>query len=86
MVGSEFNCMRGKQGERMRGEWGESEATPVNILNKGHSSILDATTLLLVDCDTFCQHLSTGDVDDECDMEEKRHLLLNHADISLHSN
>ena len=54
MVGSEFNYMRGKRGEKMRGEWGESEATPVNILNKGHSSILDATTLLLVDYDTFC--------------------------------
>ena len=58
----------------MRGEWGESEGTPVNILNKGHSSILDATTLLLVDYDNFCLHLSTGDVDDECNMEEKRHL------------
>ena len=54
MVGSEFNCMWGKQGEKMRGEWGESEGTPVNILNKGHSSILDATTLLLVDYDNFC--------------------------------
>ena len=52
MVGSEFNCMQGKQGEKMRGEWGESEAMPVNILNKGHSSIVDATTLLLVDYDT----------------------------------
>ena len=38
----------------MREEWGESEGTPVNILNKGHSSILDATTLLLVDYDNFC--------------------------------
>ena len=54
MVVSEFNCMRGKQGEKIRGEWGKSEGTPVNILNKGHSSILDATTLLLVDYDTFC--------------------------------
>ena len=49
MVGSEFNCMRGKHGEKMSGKWGESEGTPVNILNKDHSSILDATTLLLVD-------------------------------------
>ena len=38
----------------MRGERGESKGTPVHILNKGPSSILDASTLLLVDYDTFC--------------------------------
>ena len=54
MVGSEFNRMWGKRGEKMRGEWGEREGTPVNILNKNCSSILDASTLLLVDYDTFC--------------------------------
>ena len=70
------------EGTRGGGGWGEGERTPVNIVNKGSFRYIGFQfTLLLVDYDTFCQHSSTGDIDEECDMVGERHLLSNHADI-----
>ena len=34
----------GKTGESRKGEWGESEGAPANILNKDRSGILDSIT------------------------------------------
>ena len=33
----------GKTGESTKGEWGESEGAPANILNKDRSGILDSS-------------------------------------------
>ena len=70
-------------GGETRGNGGGSEGTPVNIVNKALFRYTGLQyTLLLVDYDTFCEHSSTGDVDEECDMEgESRHLLSIHADL-----
>ena len=78
-VGSKLNCTPGKRGG---GRGGESEGTPVNILNNGSFQY----TLLLVDYDTFCKHSSTGDIDEECDMERKRHLVIKSRDIEATIN
>ena len=40
MMGTDLNR---KRCEKTRGEWGESEGTPVNILNKDRSDILDSS-------------------------------------------
>ena len=73
-----LSCTPGKQ----KGGWDESERTPVNIVNKGSFQYTGFQyTLLLVDYDTFCEHSSTGGIDEECDMEGERHLLSNHMDI-----
>ena len=52
MIGTELN----RNGEKKtRGELGESEGTPVNILNKGSFQYTGfQCTLLLVDYVTFC--------------------------------
>ena len=62
------------------GRGGEREIflSPANIVNKSSNGIRYA--LLLVDYDT-CYHSSTGDIDEECDIEGERHLLSNRADI-----
>ena len=58
----------------------ESEGTPVNIVNKALSRYTGFQyTLLLVSYDTFCEHSSISDIDEECDMEGERHLLSIHA-------
>ena len=60
----------GKTGESTKGEWGESKVTTANFLNKGSFRYTGFHyNFLLVDYETFCQHSSTGDVDEECDME-----------------
>ena len=59
----------GKTGESTKGEWGESKVTTANFLNKGSFRYTGFHyNFLLVDYETFCQHSSTGDVDEECDM------------------
>ena len=71
-------------GKRGGGE-GEREIflSPVNIVIKSSNGIWYA--LLLVDYET-CYHSSTGDIDEECDIEGERHLLSNHADIEATIN
>ena len=72
------------------GEWGgggQSERTPGNIVKKGSFRYTGFQyTLLLVDYDTLSYHWSTGDIDEECDMEGERRLLSNHADIEATIN
>ena len=68
---------RGWEGER------EIFLSPVNIVIKSSNGIRYA--LLLVDYET-CYHSSTGDIDEECDIEGERHLLSNHADIEATIN
>ena len=77
-MGGKLSCTPGK-----RGSGGEqSERTPGNIVKKGSFRYTGFQyTLLLVDYDTLSYHSSTGDIDEECDMEGERHLLSNHADI-----
>ena len=64
-----------------------AKGTLVNILNKVLFRYTGFPyTILLIECDTFCQHSSIGDIDEEWDVKGKKHLLSNNADIDATKN
>ena len=84
-MGGKLSCTPGKRGSG--GGGGPSERTPGNIVKKGSFRYTGFQyTLLLVDYDTLSYHSSTGDIDEECDMEGERRLLSNHVDIEATIN
>ena len=86
-MGSELNCTPGIRWGGERGGGARAKGTLVNILNKVLFRYTGFQyTILLVEYDTFCQHSSIGDIDEEWDVKGKKHLLSNNADIDATKN